>query len=276
MAKGTKKMRRSKPKSAKFKKSRKSSTKPSPAFKVKVKKVIRSQEETKMCASANEVKVLHNSPINQATDWIRVYPQLGQLDDANKRIGNEIYPTRLQLTIDVGLQASDRRAMDITVVVLILKDYKVRGTQNIQAGGFTNFNEYFLFDEATPTFFDGTMLSANYPWNNDMVKGVARKMVRLCKGTGLNTGPDTHPSADGDGFSSPPTKMCHKFVFDLPVPKILKYDNSGAATNAGAWPNNDHYHYAVGYYYNNIDQAADSVATALKVSSISRMWYKDG
>jgi len=275
MAKGAKYRRRSKPKTAKFKKSRQT-TKPSPAFKVKVKKVIRSQEETKMCAAANEVKVLHNSPISVATDWIRVYPQLGQLDDANRRIGNEIYPTRLQLTIDVGLQASDNRAMDITVVVLILKDLKVRGTQNIQAGGFGNFKEYFLFDEATPTFFDGTLISANYPWNNDMVKGVARKMVRLCKGTGLNTGPDTHPSASGDGFTDCPVKMCHKFVFNLPVPKILKYDNSGAASSAGAWPNNDHYHYAVGYYYNNIDQPADEVATALKVSSISRLWYKDG
>jgi len=275
MAKGAKYRRRSKPKTAKFKKSRQT-TKPSPAFKVKVKKVIRAQEETKMVVAQMESKVLHNSAINQATDWYRVYPQMGILDDANKRIGNEVYPTRLQLTIDVGLKAADNRAMDITVVVLILKDYKIRATQNITNGGFTNFKEYFLLDEATPTYFDGTILSANYPWNNDMVKGVARKTVRLCKGTGLNTGPDTHPSADGDGFTDCPVKMCHKFVFNLPVPKILKYDNSGAATSAGAWPNNDHYHYAVGYYYNNLDQVPDEVATSLMVNSVSRLWYKDG
>lgn len=275
MAKGAKYRRRSKPKSAKFKKSRQT-TKPSPAFKVKVKKVIRSQEETKMCVAQMESKGLHNSPVNVDADWYRVYPQMGQSEDAQRRIGNEVYPTRLQLVIDVGLKASDTRAMDITVVVFVVKDLKVRGTQINSSGGFPPFAQYLLADEATPTYFDGTILTSQYPWNNDMVKGVARKMVRLCKGTGLNTGPDTHPSADGDGFTSPPGKMCHKFTFNLPTPKILKYDNSGSTSGAGAWPNNDAYYYAVGYYYNNLDQAPDSLVTSLQVNSISRLWYKDG
>ena len=275
MAKGAKYRRRSKPKTAKFKKSRQT-TKPSPAFKVKVKKVIRSQEETKMCMQVLELKGLHNSLVNVDADWIRVYPQMAQLYDAQRRIGNEVYPTRLQLTIDVGLKASDNRAMDITVVVFVAKDYKIRGTQNTQSGGFNPYKEFLLLDEATPTYFDGTILSANYPWNNDQVRGVARKTVRLCKGTGLNTGPDTHPSADGDGFTDCPTKMCHKFTFNLPVPKILKYDNTGSAAGMGSFPNNDAYYYAVGYYYNNLDQAPDNVATSLMVNGVSRLWYKDG
>jgi len=275
MAKGAKYRRRSKPKSAKFKKSRQT-TKPSPTFKVKVKKVIRSQEETKMVFNQNEYHILHNSAVDSNDDWYRVYPQMGIGNDAQRRIGNEIYPTRLSLEIDVGLRAADARAVDLTVVVLIMKDLRIRGTQTTGAGSITSHKEYFLLDEATPTYFGGNINSAHYPWNNDQVKGVARKFVRLCKGTGLNTGPPTYPAADGDGFTDTPTKLSHTFKFNLPVPKILKYENSASAIGGQAWPTNDHYFYAVGYFYNTVDGVPDVANRQIVVNSRSRMWYKDG
>jgi len=275
MARGAKYRRRSKPKTAKFKKSRQT-TKPSPAFKVKVKKVIRSQEETKMCFHQNEGAVLHNSAIDSNDDWYRVYPQLAIGNDAQRRIGNEIYPTKLTLELDVSLRASDARAVDLTVVVLIMKDLRTRGTQSTGTGTFTSHKEYFLIDEATPTFFQGNMNTAHFPWNNDQVKGVARKYVRLCKGTGLNTGPPTYPPTPGDGFTDAPVKSFHTFKFNLPVPKVLKYENSGSAIGGQAWPTNDHYYYAVGYFYNNVDEIPDVLDRQIVVNSRSRMWYKDG
>lgn len=276
MAKGAKYRRRSKPKTAKFKKSRQT-TKPSPAFKVKVKKVMRSQEETKMAYAQIVSKVLHNSPINTQADWYRVYPQLGQTTDANARIGNEVYPTRLQLDLDISLRAADDRGVDLTVVVLIAKSIAIRGTpQGSVNGTFLPFAEYFKTDEATVTAFDGTVNTVDFPWNNEQVKGIARKTFRLSKGGGLNTGQNNHPSQPNDGFSDSPYCMLKKLRFNLPVPKILKYDPISVGSGS-AFPNNDHYYYAVGYYYNNVDVAPDVlIGQALIVNARSRLYYKDG
>lgn len=275
MAKGAKYRRRSKPKSAKFKKSRQT-TKPSPAFKVKVKKVIRAQEETKMCFEQREYHILHNSGVDTNEDWYRVYPQMAIGDDAQRRIGNEVYPTRLQLEIDVGLRAADERAVDLTVVIFLMKDLRIRGTQSTNTGTITSHKEYLLIDEATPSYFNGMMHMARMPWNNDQVKGVARKFIRLCKGTGLNTGPATYPPAPNDGFTDCPTRMSATVKFNLPVPKVLKYENSGSAIGGGAYPTNDHYYYAVGYFYNTIDGVPDVANRQVMVNARSRLYYKDG
>jgi len=258
----------------------KSTRKPKPtgkksAFTQKVEKVLARHLESKYVRetmASEPAATLWNSVINTSNDWYRCLPLVARGTNSNQRVGDKIQPTSLKLNWSFRFDTRDQNTRDIYVVLYVLqskslKDYKTNGTNGALPD---NFQQYLDNGNDTTTYFQGTWVDAQKPINRENFTLLHKKIILLCKGSGLPNGSGVVGVSTGDGMYTHErsVRATSSYTFKN-LPQLLYSDVSLSR------PSNFSPVWAVGYYYGD-GTAADTGTGILDVACDAHLYYKDG
>ena len=249
-----------------------------------IKAVTLKEAEPKYVAETIISKVAHNGVISEAGGWYRCLPLLKQGDADSQdqswiRRGKMVTPYgKLAVHWDIHLKSTLAYSRDIYVVLYVLQERARRQYPVADAGG-QNPEHYaaYLDDGAgNNTNFAGDWASSHYPVEKDFFIPLHKKVWRLCKPSGQNTGISVVGvgSNTGQYSMSMPVAIHHSWHYTLP--KVLRYDDGPADSGdvPTQLPTNTSPIWGVGYFYAN-GEAADVATQCIEVSCRAEMGFKD-
>lgn len=257
-----------------------------------MKSLISRSAETKYVAetiAADNVGTAWNSIISTQNDWYRAVPLVQQGTQQNRRIGDEIQPTKLRLNFSVHFFNSEASTRDITVVIYLLTSKKNKSYETASASGAlpAMFQQYLDKGDGSATYFNGNYESSTYPVNHTLFNSIKKFEIPLIKGSGVSNGAGIWSSGRGDlsgtdfdmsgnvvasdvGMATHERSVRVNKSYTFKKIPELKY---GDASNT--YPTNFAPVWAAGYYYND-GTSPDTVSNGiLRVSCVSHLWYKD-
>jgi len=265
------------------------------------KRVVNSKAETKMVSFfegpvgqasplqnstglfTDKALVAHNQFINNnATDILKVIPDVIQGPGDNQRDGRAINPVSGQLKIQVSVAAQQPNGQgwengygyDLTAVCYLLQSVTYKTYRALYANN--DFTKMFDVMDGTTTNFDGTYQCANLPVEKGYYRVLATKKVYL-RSSGAS------PGGLGVSVSTPTNNNSHKIVHEWTwnygkhLPKKLIYpEEIVTPANGLNEPLNSSIFWAIGYY--NTDgtvSGGDSPAIRIVEQYTSVMKFKD-
>jgi len=287
---------------AKTPKKSKSLSKPAASQVARIaKKVVNSKAETKMVAFyegpvgqptplqnstglyADKALVAHNQFINNnATDILKVIPDVVQGSSDNNRDGRYINPVSGQLKIRVMIAPQQPQLQgwqnginyDLTAVCYLLQSVTYKTYRSLYANN--DFSKMLDLMNGTTTSFDGSYQCANLPVEKGYYRVLATKKVYL-RSSGAS------PGGVGVGVNTVTNNNSHKLVHEWTwnygkhLPKKLQYpEEIVTPANGLNEPLNSSIFWCIGYY--NTDgtvSGGGSPAIRINEEYTSVMKFKD-
>lgn len=164
-----------------------------------VKSIIRGQEEKKY-QQLTTTGVNFNGGISSTTEWYNPIPIINQGTGAFQRDGNVIKPTLLDMTWHIALGEGVTRSCDDTVVLYLFKLKNARSYSDmISRGSAATFLDKGSNGLAA---FTGLLTDVACPVNNDGFTVIAKRVIKLNKGTGALNNDGTVPYNGAGGVTS--------------------------------------------------------------------------
>lgn len=209
---------------------------------------------------------------SSSTEFFVVVPPTVQGDDNFTRIGNQLSPTRcsvkLRLSLNQLLATLTTVSVDITVHIFLLTNKSVKDYILINA---MDPSELLRIGDGTNSTFDGSSYVSAYPVNTDAYTVLTHKVIRMRKNFGQQGITDS-TATTATGTVQPlcmDPSMYRTLSFNVPLPKVLKYEDS-----TKIYPSNAAPFLAIGWYYNGPPVAPISTAV-LTAEGQTQLWFKD-
>jgi len=228
--------------------------------------------------------VAHNQFINNnATDILKVIPDVIQGPGDNQRDGRQINPVFGQLKIQVMIAAQQPNLTgwqndyfyDLTVVCYLLQSVTYKTYRSLYANN--DFGKMFDVMDGTTTSFDGTYQTANLPVEKGYYRVLATKKVYLRSSGAAGTVPPQVIATQITNNNS--HKLMHEFTWNYGkhLPKKLTYpEEIETPANGLNEPLNSSIFWCLGYY--NTDGTVQGTPTpAIRITEqyTSIMKFKD-
>ena len=289
--KGTKKNRG---KSRSNRKSSGAKAKPTKALTTAVTKIINRHLESRYIRETIVPEVVFfNSTITGAADWYRVIPLIGRGDNTNQRQGDKIQPKSLKINWTFRFAYSDQNTRDVYVVLYLLtsKSNKSYNTTSKNSALASNFNQYLDNGNDSTTYFSGTWQDAQKPINRENFTLLSKKVIHLCKGSGLANGSGVIGPALVDSSGNVLTDVSGNVLRAAGSDGMYTHERSVRANYSYTfkslpteflysdvnltYPANFAPVWAVGYYYAD-GTSPDTAGGLLGVACETHLYYKDG
>jgi len=228
-----------------------------------IRRIVRSQQETKYKSVQYDLASF-NGTISGSADLINPLPQLEKGTGNNERIGNVIQPTKIVVrgyityyNADLGTTAV---GTDADMLGLRLFAFRDKAT-NSAANAIYNYN---LLDAGGDSkAFEGKAIDWCLPHNRKQFHFYADRRMRMLKPYGA--------VGDGDtAMQAVHNSMFRPFKIVIKPPKKLMYDN----VDSQVWPVNFSPRMALGYCHLN-NATPDSATTRIAMTFVSTLYYKD-
>jgi len=267
------------------------------------KRVVNAKAETKMVAFfegpvgqptplqnstglyADQAYVAHNQFINNnATDILKVIPDVVQGTGDNNRDGRFINPVSGQLKIRVTIAAVQPQLggwqnginYDLTAVCYLLQSVTYKTYRSLYANN--DFSKMFDKMDGTTTSFDGSYQCANLPIEKGYYRVLATKKVYL-RSSGAATQLNLGTTGVNLVSNNNSAKLMHEWTWNYGkhLPKKLVYPESTEATTTGLnEPLNSSIFWCIGYYRTSGAVDAEGNPTInINEEYTSIMKYKD-
>jgi len=266
------------------------------------KRVVNSKAETKMVAFyegpvgqptplqnstglfSDKALVAHNQFINNnATDILKVIPDVVQGSGDNNREGRYINPVSGQLKIRVMIAPQQPNLTgwqndyyyDLTAVCYLLQSVTYKNYRSLYANN--DFSKMMDVMDGTTTSFDGTYQCGNLPVEKGYYRVLATKKVYLRSSGATGTVPPQIIATQITNNNS--HKLVHEWTWNYGkhLPKKLVYPEETEATTLGLnEPLNSSIFWCIGYY--NTDGTVQGTPTpAIRINEeyTSIMKFKD-
>jgi len=187
-----------------------------------VQKVVRGNIETKFCMTpiqmASGLGSLNlftgfTSGITSTAEIYSLLPIVNQGSDSFQRLGDNIRPTRLNVKLNIAAYGSYLKSFDQTVYVWFLTCDAVKTISNFSAMPITQMLDN---GQGAAIPFDGTSMVALQPLNKKVFKLLKLTKKRII----INLAGSNISQTMTDK-----THTHHSLSFNIPVPKVLQYNN---------------------------------------------------
>jgi len=239
--------------------------KSSKGLKRTIRKVVRSQLETKY-ATLDYALAAFNGTINEVGDIINPLPQIDKGTGNNQRVGNVIHPSKLVIrgyvtyyTADLGSTSVN---VDAAMIGCRLFAYRDRTVSSMANSSIVNYN---LLDKGgNSKSYEGYALDYICPHNTKQFRFYADKRFKMLKPYGA--------VGDGDpAYNSVHGSLFRPFTIVIKPPKKLLYDNVDSAV----YPTNFKPNVSLAYS-DLMNTAPDTATTKIAMTFSSTLYYKDG
>lgn len=267
----------------------------SPPMKKAIRKIAQGPVETKYTLETLWNDNKFNSLIGEtvagvvAQDWYRAIPKVFQGNSSYNRIGNKIRPTKCTLDLLVKFDVTDVQTRDVYAVFYMLtpRQTPVYTSTSIQQPYPATAYTFLDNGAGSKINYNGTWLATQFPVDKEGFILHHKKIIRLHKPSGSSNGAgvvssvvDTsgnslsiHPlgsGAGGTGMYSSGGQVRQQLRFNVPVPKSMMYDSESTSIPSNCGPV-----WGIGYYYADGTAADTGLNGLLKLSAITKLFYKD-
>lgn len=277
------------------KRSSKKTVKLSTPMKKAIRKIAQGPVETKYVMESLWNDNKFNSLIGETLagvvvqDWYRCIPKVPQGVSSYNRLGNKIQPIKCELDVLVKFDVTDYQSRDVYAVfyMLTVKASPTYQSNSIQQPYPSTAYTFLDTGNGNKINYNGTWLATQYPVDTEGFTLHYKKIFRLHKPSGNPNGAGVvppvmdlsgnplsiHPlgsGAGGTGLYASGGAIRHQFKVRVPLPKTLQFDTESAQTPSNAGPV-----WGIGYYYSDGTAADTGTNGLLKMSAITKMFYKD-
>lgn len=235
-----------------------------------VKKVIRSQNETKMAylTNSNASLIKYNSGIDSLGDITPILPSITESVNENGRIGDQIRSQTLQIKGYIKFDYSSVPASKVCSVGVRMMCVSLKSAQNADAVNSTATPLYSLLKKGgTSTAFTGVLSDLTAPINTDLFTVHSDKLYYLKQDMIIQNGTVTNNWVAADV-----SKLLRFFTINVKCKnKQLKYEDG---ISSGVYPTNFYPFILLGYSYLD-GSSPDIVSTPLGMEFTSCLKYED-
>lgn len=233
-----------------------------------VRRVLNRELETKFTANVVQPVGFNSTITSFTTEAYSLMPPVVVATLPNQtyaRVGNQISPMSLKTTLFVGLSAVNRSlAIRVDVYVLTRKDLKYWPDISTDSGSVDLFQ---AGNSVATVGYNGFMNTTALRYNLNKFTVLKHKQFILTGNVGVPNGDTTSGNAPNVSVGG----CAKKIVFDLDVPKTLKYDEDGGTY---VYPNNYAPFMVIGY--SKVEGAApDTTYQSVQAQWTSALTFKD-